>query len=151
MKETRGGFRVRLVRNEGRRSAGAVPGAAHGGPASLRASGRVRLIANLGAVLGGRLSFGAGILNDDGLLHACVYSPNNLWDTLMALARMLVGTVERDRWRLCVAGAHFRHRDRAAQRAQADGELLDMTPLRSRFSQPTQRGCSSPTKSRRSS
>lgn len=87
------------------------------------------LIANLGAVLGGRLSFGAGILNDDGLLNACVYSPNNLWDTLRLFARMLIGTVERDRCALCVPGRHFRLETEPRKRAQADGELLDMTPL----------------------
>src|SRR5437773_76059 len=42
------------------------------------------LIANLGA-LNNLVSFGDGILQDDGLLNACVFSPNNLWDSLRIL------------------------------------------------------------------
>jgi diacylglycerol kinase (ATP) len=87
------------------------------------------LIANLGAVLGGHLRFGGGIAHDDGLLHACVYSPKNLWDTVRLFARMFAGTVQGDRCALCVPGRHFRLETDPPRRAQADGELLDMTPL----------------------
>lgn len=87
------------------------------------------LIANLGSVLGGRIRFGDGIVHDDGLLHACVYSPRNLWDTLRIFARMLFGHVQRDRCALCVSGRQFRLETVPRRRAQADGELLDMTPL----------------------
>jgi len=47
------------------------------------------LVANFGAVLNDLVSFGDGILYDDGLLNACVFSPVNLWDALRILWRMI--------------------------------------------------------------
>ena len=87
------------------------------------------LIANLGSVLGGLIQLGDGILHDDGVLHACVYSPDNLWDALRIFARMLRGTVQNDRCAFYVSGRHFRLETEPPRRAQADGELLEMTPL----------------------
>jgi diacylglycerol kinase family enzyme len=87
------------------------------------------LIANLGAVLGGRIRFGDRIVEDDGLLHACIYSPNILWDMLRIFTRMLLGSVHKDRCAMCVSGREFRLETDPPRRAQADGELLDMTPL----------------------
>jgi diacylglycerol kinase (ATP) len=87
------------------------------------------LIANLGSVLGGRIRFGDRIVHDDGLLHACVYSPGNFWDMLRIFGRMLLGNVQKDRCALCVSGREFRLETDPPRRAQADGELLDVTPL----------------------
>jgi YegS/Rv2252/BmrU family lipid kinase len=87
------------------------------------------LIANLGSVLGGLIRFGDGILHDDGVLHACVYSPETLWDAIRIFARMVRGTVHRDRCAFYVSGRHFRLETEPRRRAQADGELLEMTPL----------------------
>jgi diacylglycerol kinase (ATP) len=87
------------------------------------------LIANLSSVLGGLIKFGDGILHDDGLLQACVYSPQNLWDAIRIFARMLRGTAESDRCALYVSGRQFRLETQPPRRAQADGELLDMTPI----------------------
>jgi diacylglycerol kinase (ATP) len=87
------------------------------------------LIANLGSVFGGRLRFGDRITHDDGLLHACLYSPDNLWDTVRIFARMMFGNVHKDRCAFCVSGREFRLETDPPRRAQADGELLDVTPL----------------------
>lgn len=87
------------------------------------------LIANLGSVLGGLIKFGDGIVHDDGLLHACLYSPNNLWDAIRLVGRMVRGTVHLDPCAHCVSGRHFRLETEPPKRAQADGELLGMTPL----------------------
>jgi diacylglycerol kinase family enzyme len=87
------------------------------------------LIANLGSILGGRIRFGDRIVHDDGLLHACVYSPGNFWDMLRIFGRMLMGTVQKDRCAMCVSGREFRLETYPPRRAQADGELLDVTPL----------------------
>jgi diacylglycerol kinase family enzyme len=87
------------------------------------------LIANLGAVLGGRIRFGNHIVHDDGLLHACIYSPNNFWDMLRIFSRMMFGDVLKDRCAMCVSGRHFLLETFPPRRAQADGELLDVTPL----------------------
>src|SRR6266480_3907681 len=45
------------------------------------------LIANFGAVLNNLVSFGDGIVQDDGLLNACVFSPANLRDSVRILWR----------------------------------------------------------------
>jgi len=87
------------------------------------------LIANLGSVLGGLISFGDGILRDDGLLHACIYSPQNLWDAARIFAKMLRGTVQSDRCAFYVSGREFRLETDPPRRAQADGELLEKTPI----------------------
>lgn len=106
-------FQVRLT----------VDGVVH----ELRASSV--LIANLGSVLGGLIQLGDGILHDDGLLHACVYSPENLWQATRLFTRMLSGTVRDDPRVLCVSGRHFLLETIPPRRAQADGELLGSTPL----------------------
>lgn len=87
------------------------------------------LIANLGEVLGGLIRFGRGILHDDGVLHACVYSPANVYQAVRVFAAMLRGTAEDDACAFCVSGKHFVLETDPPRRAQADGELLDMTPL----------------------
>jgi Sphingosine kinase and enzymes related to eukaryotic diacylglycerol kinase len=46
------------------------------------------LIANFGAVMNDLLAFGDGILRDDGLLNACIYSPGNRIDAVRILWRM---------------------------------------------------------------
>lgn len=87
------------------------------------------LVANLGSVLGGLIKFGDGILHDDGVLHACMYSPGNIWEALRLFTRMLRGTVHTDPCAFCVSGRTFRIEAVPPRRAQADGELLDMTPV----------------------
>jgi YegS/Rv2252/BmrU family lipid kinase len=87
------------------------------------------LIANLGSVLGGLIQLGDGILHDDGLLQACVYSPDNLWQAGRLFSRMLRGTVSSDPRAFCVTGKHFVLETIPPRRAQADGELLGSTPL----------------------
>jgi diacylglycerol kinase (ATP) len=87
------------------------------------------LIANIGSVLGGLIHLGEGIHYDDGVLHACVYAPRNVFEALRIFARMLRGTVQRDPRVLYMPGTRFRIETEPARRAQADGELLDMTPI----------------------
>lgn len=86
------------------------------------------LIANLGSVLGGLIKFGDNIMHDDGVLQACVYSPENLRDAFRIFSRMLRGTAHLDRCTLCVSGRHFLLETQPPRRVQADGELLEMTP-----------------------
>ena len=87
------------------------------------------LIANLGTVLGGTITLGEGIAPDDGLLHACIYSPSNFIDVIRLFSRMLLGTSHRDRCAYCVAGRHFRLETSPPRRVQADGELVGTTPM----------------------
>jgi YegS/Rv2252/BmrU family lipid kinase len=87
------------------------------------------LIANFGAVLNNLVAFGDGILHDDGLLNACVFSPANLWDALRILWRMIRKDFSPDPCLFYKSGRDFRVETIPPMPAQADGELLAPTPL----------------------
>ena len=82
------------------------------------------LVANFGAVLNDLVSFGDGILYDDGLLSACVFSPVNLWDALRILWRMIRKDFRADPCLFYKSGREFRIETTPEMPAQADGELL---------------------------
>ena len=87
------------------------------------------LIANFGAVLNDLVAFGDGIVHDDGLLNACVFSPNSIWDALRILVKMLRKDFSPDPCLFYRAGREFRVETTPPMMAQADGELLPNTPL----------------------
>jgi diacylglycerol kinase (ATP) len=87
------------------------------------------LLANFGAVLGGTIRFGDGILHDDGLLTACVFSPRTRVEALRILWRMLRAGAPPHPRVLYASGRHFRLETSPPHRAQADGELIGETPL----------------------
>jgi diacylglycerol kinase (ATP) len=82
------------------------------------------LVANFGAVLNDLVSFGDGILYDDGLLNACIFSPVNLWDALRILWRMVRKDFRSDPCLFYKSGREFRIETTPEMPAQADGELL---------------------------
>jgi YegS/Rv2252/BmrU family lipid kinase len=87
------------------------------------------MIANFGAVLSDRITFGPGIRSDDGVLDACLYTPRNLRDALRILWRLLRKNFATDEAMLYHSGRHIRLETTPPVMAQADGELLGMTPL----------------------
>jgi diacylglycerol kinase family enzyme len=87
------------------------------------------LVANFGAVLNNLVAFGDGIVHDDGLLNACVFSPDNLWDALRILWRMVRKDFSPDPCLFYRSGREFRVETTPGMPAQADGELLPGTPL----------------------
>ncbi|HEX9221199.1 MAG TPA: diacylglycerol kinase family protein [Gemmatimonadaceae bacterium] len=87
------------------------------------------LVANFGAVLNNLVAFGDGIAHDDGLLNACVFSPDSLWDALRILWRMVRKDFSPDRCLFYKSGRDFRVETIPHMPAQADGELLPGTPL----------------------
>ncbi len=87
------------------------------------------LVANLGVVLNDLVAFGDGIVHDDGLLNACVFSPNNFQDSLRILWRMVRKDFSPDPCLFYKSGRDFRVETLPPMPAQADGELLDGTPL----------------------
>lgn len=87
------------------------------------------LIANLGNVLGGLMQLGQGIVHDDGLLHACLFSPRNRLDAMRIFTRMMRGKAHLDPAACYLPGKSFRIETFPPRRAQADGELLDLTPI----------------------
>jgi YegS/Rv2252/BmrU family lipid kinase len=87
------------------------------------------LIANFGAVLNDLVAFGDGIVHDDGLLNACVFSPDSLWDAMRILWKMLRKDFGADPCLFYKSGREFRVETIPPMIAQADGELLPDTPL----------------------
>ena len=88
------------------------------------------LVANFGAVLNDLVSFGDGIMRDDGLLNACVFSPVNFRDALRLLWRMVRKDFRADPCLFYKSGKEFRIETNPGMPAQADGELmLPGTPL----------------------
>jgi YegS/Rv2252/BmrU family lipid kinase len=89
------------------------------------------LIANLGAVplFGLPIRFGDGILHDDGMLHACVFSPTSFRGAVRIFVRLLLGNVQKDPATFYVPGREFRLETVPPRQAQADGELLTTTPI----------------------
>jgi len=87
------------------------------------------LIANLGAVLNDLVAFGDGIVHDDGLLNACVFSPQTFRDSLRILWRMLRKDFRSDPCLFYKSGRDFRVETIPPMPAQADGELLPEGPL----------------------
>jgi len=87
------------------------------------------MIANFGAVLSDRITFGPGIRFDDGVLDACLYSPRNLRDATRIMWRLLRRDFRSDAAMLYRSGRHIRVETQPSRLAQADGELLGMTPL----------------------
>lgn len=88
------------------------------------------LVTNLGTVVGDLISFGKDIAHDDGLLHACIYSPGNFLDATRIFTRMLRGTAHLDRQVTVVGGREFVLETTPSRGAQADGELIGPTPIR---------------------
>ena len=87
------------------------------------------LVTNLGTVLGGLITLGKDIRMDDGMLHAVIFAPRNLWDAIRVFGRMLVGNVGNDACVSYASGRNIRLETTPPRRAQADGELLGLTPM----------------------
>ena len=66
---------------------------------------------------------------DDGLLDACVFSPENMRDSLRILWRMVRKDFSPDPCMFYKSGREFRIETLPQMEAQADGELLGGTPL----------------------
>lgn len=117
-----GGYKA-VIRNKRFRLRLTVDGAVYERTASAV------LVANFGAVLNDLVSFGHGIVHDDGLLDACVFSPNNLWDSIRILWRMLRKDFSADPCLFYKSGREFHIETSPAMPAQADGELLPPSPI----------------------
>lgn len=87
------------------------------------------LIANFGAVMNDLLAFGDGILRDDGLLNACIYSPENRIDAARILWRMARKNFAADPAIRYVSGSVFRVETIPPRLGQADGELIGDSPF----------------------
>jgi diacylglycerol kinase (ATP) len=87
------------------------------------------MIANVGAVLGERLVLGPEIRPDDGMLDACVFSPNTMRDALRIVRRMVLRDFDSDPAVLYVSGRHIRVETDPPRLWQADGDVMGTTPF----------------------
>jgi diacylglycerol kinase (ATP) len=87
------------------------------------------MIANFGAVLGNRITLGPGIRTDDGLLDACIFSPDTLRDAVRIAWRMLRHDFASDPCMVYVRGHRARVETAPPLQWQADGELMGVTPF----------------------
>lgn len=90
------------------------------------------MIANVGAVMGGRFGLGPGVRPDDGWLDVCVVSPRGLVDGLTLAARMARRDFRDDPRMFFIRARAVRLEVAAGIPAQADGELLPVTRLDAR-------------------
>ena len=87
------------------------------------------MVANFGAVLNDLIVLGPGIARDDGKLDLCVFSPASGREALTIAWRLLRKDFSPHRAILYRSGARFRIECQPPQDAQADGELVGMTPV----------------------
>src|SRR6185436_5866936 len=87
------------------------------------------IVANLGSVLGGLLTLGRQIREDDGLLHAVLFKPSGLLDAFRVFGRMLAGNLTEDRSITYIGGKNFRIETVPVRRAEFDGETLEAGPI----------------------
>jgi YegS/Rv2252/BmrU family lipid kinase len=89
----------------------------------------IAMVANFGAVLHDRITFGPGIQSDDGVLDACIYSPRSLRDAFRIMWRLLRKDFSSDDCILYRSGRHIRFDTDPQLQVQADGELVGTTPF----------------------
>jgi diacylglycerol kinase (ATP) len=87
------------------------------------------IVANFGAILADRITFGPEIRADDGVLDVCVYAPRGLRDASRIMWRLLRKDFATDPCMLYQSGRHIRIETTPPREFQADGELLGMTPV----------------------
>jgi diacylglycerol kinase (ATP) len=87
------------------------------------------MVANFGAILHDRITFGPGIQSDDGVLDACIYSPRTLGDAFRIMWRLLRKNFSSDECILYQSGRRIRIETLPRHQFQADGEMIGETPL----------------------
>ena len=87
------------------------------------------MIANFGAVLGERIVLGPDIRTDDGLLDGCMFSPRSARDAVRIMWRLMRRDFRSDPCVLYCRGRDLRVETTPKLEAQADGELLGLTPF----------------------
>ena len=87
------------------------------------------MVVNFGAVLNDLIRLGPDIRADDGVLDLCIFSPETFSDSVRVMWRLLRKDFRSDACVLYVPGRRFRIETVPPRPAQADGELIGLTPL----------------------
>ena len=87
------------------------------------------MVANVGSLLSGRLTLGPAISVNDGRLNVCLFAPRSLFDGVRIAWRMLTNNFAPHPTMIYRAGSTIRIETETPCEAQADGELIGLTPL----------------------
>jgi YegS/Rv2252/BmrU family lipid kinase len=87
------------------------------------------MVANFGSLLSDRLTLGPTIRADDGTLDVCLFAPRSLVDGFRIMWRMLTRNFADHPTMIYRCGANIRIETDPPCQAQADGELIGLTPL----------------------
>lgn len=87
------------------------------------------MVANFGALLNDRITLGPKIQSDDGLLDVCLFAPRNVFDALSIMWRLLRRDFSAHPAMSYRRGSRIRVETTPPCEAQADGELIGLTPL----------------------
>ena len=87
------------------------------------------MVANFGSLLSERLTLGPTIRADDGQLDVCLFAPRNMFDAVRIMWRMLRRNFADHPTMIYRRGRQIRIETDPPARAQADGELIGLTPL----------------------
>ena len=87
------------------------------------------MVANFGALLGGRITLGSGIRADDGVMDVCVFAPRSVRDVLDIAWRLATRDFSPTPALTYRRGRTIRVETDPAMPSQADGELLGWGPL----------------------
>jgi diacylglycerol kinase (ATP) len=112
-----------LLRNKVIQATVTVDGVAESGSATTI------MVANFGALLNERITLGPDIQSDDGVLDVCVFSPRSTFDAFRIMWRLLRRDFSSHPAMRYRRGSRIRIETTPPCEAQADGELIGMTPL----------------------
>jgi diacylglycerol kinase (ATP) len=87
------------------------------------------LVANFGSLLSNRITLGPTIHADDGMLDVCLLAPRSLIDGVRIMWRMLTRDFSDHPTMIYRRGSRIRIETDPPCQAQADGELIGLTPL----------------------
>ena len=87
------------------------------------------LVANFGALLSDWITLGPKIQSDDGLLDVCLFDPRSVFDAIRIMWRLLRRDFSEHPAMSYRRGARIRIETTPPCAAQADGELIGLTPL----------------------
>jgi YegS/Rv2252/BmrU family lipid kinase len=87
------------------------------------------LVANFGGLLNDRITLGPAIQSDDGLLDVCLFAPRSLFDGIAVMWRLLRRDFSEHPAMSYRKGSSIRIEADPPVEAQADGELIGLTPL----------------------
>jgi diacylglycerol kinase (ATP) len=95
----------------------------------VEAKAILAMVANAGAILGGRFSVGPGVKPDDGELDLCVFMPERRRDVFGLILRLLRKDFRPHARMTFARGRKFRITSEPSVSVQADGDIIGRTPI----------------------